>query len=85
MARAAPAQPRIGWLGDWGGAFPMEPGILALAEAALARMEGAGWAVEPVAPPVSRELLWDAGPTCAPLPWRRTLWNTGATRRSGRN
>jgi amidase len=38
----APAQPRIGWLGDWGGAFPMEQGILALAEAALARMEGRG-------------------------------------------
>jgi amidase len=56
----APARPRIGWLGDWGGAFPMEPGILALAEAALARTEGAGWVVEPVAPPVSRELLWDA-------------------------
>jgi amidase len=56
----APAQPRIGWLGDWGGAYPMEQGILALAEAALARMEGAGWVVEPVAPPVSRELLWDA-------------------------
>jgi hypothetical protein len=36
------ARPRIGWLGDWGGAFPMEPGILALAEAALARMEGRG-------------------------------------------
>jgi amidase len=56
----APAQPRIGWLGDWGGAYPMEQGILALAEAALARMGDAGWAVEPVAPPVSRELLWDA-------------------------
>jgi amidase len=56
----APAQPRIGWLGDWGGAFPMEPGIMALAEAALTRMEGAGWAVEPVAPPVSRELLWES-------------------------
>jgi amidase len=56
----ARAQPRIGWLGDWGGAYPMEPGILALAEAVLARMGDAGWVVEPVAPPVSRELLWDA-------------------------
>ncbi len=56
----APAQPRIGWLGDWGGAFPIEPGILALAEAALARMGDAGWAVEPVAPPLPREVLWDA-------------------------
>jgi amidase len=56
----APPRPRIGWLGDWGGAYPMEPGILALAEAALGRMGEAGWAVEPVAPPVSRELIWDA-------------------------
>jgi amidase len=56
----APTRPRIGWLGDWGGAYPMEPGILALAEAALTRMEDAGWIVEPVAPPVPRELLWDA-------------------------
>jgi amidase len=56
----ARAQPRIGWLGDWGGAYPMEQGILALAEAVLARMGDAGWVVEPVAPPVSRELLWDA-------------------------
>jgi len=56
----APARPRIGWLGDWGGAYPMEPGILALTEAALTRMEEAGWAVEPVAPPVPRELIWDA-------------------------
>ena len=38
----------------------MEPGILALAEAALAPMQEAGWVVEPVAPPVPRELLWDA-------------------------
>ena len=56
----APKRPRIGWLGDWGGAYPMEPGILALAEAALAPMQEAGWVVEPVAPPVPRELLWDA-------------------------
>ncbi|MCU4651749.1 amidase [Roseibacterium sp. SDUM158016] len=55
-----PRQPRIGWLGDWGGAYPMEPGIMDLAEAALARMADLGWAVEPVAPPVSRELLWDS-------------------------
>lgn len=55
-----PSVPRIGWLGDWGGAFPMEAGLLDLAEAALARMEALGWAVEPVAPPVPRELLWES-------------------------
>ncbi len=56
----APARPRIGWLGDWGGAYAMEPGILAQAEAALSVMEGLGWAVEPVAPPFAAEALWEA-------------------------
>jgi amidase len=55
-----PARPRIGWLGDWGGAYAMEPGILAQAEAALSVMEGLGWAVEPVAPPFAAEALWEA-------------------------
>jgi amidase len=52
--------PRIGWLGDWGGAYAMEPGILELAGTALARMDGLGWTVEPVAPPLPRELLWQS-------------------------
>jgi len=56
----APRQPRIGWLGDWGGAYPMEEGILEQAEAALAAMEGLGWAVEPVAPPFPAAALWEA-------------------------
>ncbi|MFW5641503.1 MAG: amidase [Roseicyclus sp.] len=57
---AVPQQVRIGWLGDWGGAYPMAAGILDLAEAALRIMGDMGWAVEPVAPPVPRELLWDS-------------------------
>jgi len=56
----APGRPRIGWLGDWGGAYPMEAGILAQAEAALATMEGLGWTVEPVAPPFPAAALWEA-------------------------
>ncbi|WP_239025621.1 amidase [Roseicyclus persicicus] len=56
----APARPRIGWLGDWGGAYTMEDGILAQAEAALAAMEGLGWAVEPVAPPYPAAALWES-------------------------
>lgn len=55
-----PARPRIGWLGDWGGAYAMEPGILAQAEAALAVMEGLGWDVAPIAPPFAPEALWEA-------------------------
>ena len=56
MARA----PRIGWLGDWGGAYAMEPGILAQSEAALGVMENLGWAVEPVAPPFAAGAIWEA-------------------------
>ncbi|MDG4649172.1 amidase [Roseibacterium sp. SDUM158017] len=56
----APARPRVAWLGDWGGAYATEPGILHLAETALARMEALGWVVEAVAPPVPRDLLWDS-------------------------
>jgi amidase len=56
----APARPRIGWLGDWGGAYAMAPGILAQSEAALAEMEGLGWTVEPVAPPFPARALWEA-------------------------
>ncbi len=49
---------RIGWLGDWGGAWPMEPGILPLCEAALAVFEAAGATVEPLAAPFDRDALW---------------------------
>lgn len=59
----APGAPRIGWLGDWGGAYPMEPGILDLAESALAAMEGLGWNVEPVASPFPARALWDSWTT----------------------
>ncbi len=49
---------RIGWLADWGGAYPMEPGILAACEAGLAVLEGLGAVVEPLAPPFPAEKLW---------------------------
>ncbi|MEO0371547.1 MAG: amidase [Pseudomonadota bacterium] len=51
---------RMGWLGDWGGAYAMEPGILALCETALGVMEGQGAVAEDVAPPLSAHLLWEA-------------------------
>lgn len=51
---------RIGWLSNWGGTLPIEPGILTLCETALGVLEGAHARITPVAPPVSRELLWDA-------------------------
>jgi amidase len=54
---------RIGWLGDWGGAFPMEPGILPLIEAALRQMEAMGCIVEQVAPPFPADRLWGSWTT----------------------
>ncbi len=33
---------RIGWLGDWGGVLAMEPGLLAAAEGAVARLAALG-------------------------------------------
>ena len=51
---------RIGWLGDWGGAYTMEDGLLDLAGAGLAVFETLGAVVEPVPPPMPREVIWDA-------------------------
>lgn len=56
----APARPRIGWLADWGGAYPMAPGILAQSERALGVMEDLGWSVEPMRPPFAAEALWES-------------------------
>lgn len=51
---------RIGWLSDWGGAYPMEPGILDLYEGALGQLEAMGAGVEPLAPPFPAESLWSS-------------------------
>jgi amidase len=51
---------RIGWLGDWGGAYATEPGILDTCQGALAALTGIGCVVEEVAPPFPAEELWDA-------------------------
>ncbi|EDM71410.1 amidase [Roseobacter sp. AzwK-3b] len=54
---------RIGWLGDWGGAWPMEAGILDRGAEACAVLEGLGCVVEPVAPPFDRDALWESWTT----------------------
>jgi amidase len=54
---------RIGWLGDWGGAYRCEPGILELCEAALLVFEDMGAEVVPVPPPFPAEQLWQAWTT----------------------
>ncbi|SIN85378.1 amidase [Vannielia litorea] len=55
-----PAGKRIGWLGDWGGAWPMEPGLLERGEAAAAVFAELGAVVEPVAPPYPAERIWES-------------------------
>lgn len=54
---------RIAWLGDWGGAYPMEPGIVPLCESALQVFEGLGAQVEAIAPPFPAAQLWRAWTT----------------------
>lgn len=51
---------RIGWLGDWGGAYPMEPGILEICETALEGFRALGCEVVRLPPPFPAEKLWDA-------------------------
>ncbi len=51
---------RIAWLGDWGGAYPMEAGVLDHAAAAVATLAQAGCIVEEVKPPFAAGDLWQA-------------------------
>lgn len=51
---------RIGWLGDWGGALPMQPGILDISLAALQQMEGLGATVTDQAPLFDADAMWDS-------------------------
>lgn len=51
---------RIGWLGDWGGAYEMEPGILEGSRAALDQMAKLGAIVEEVPAPFDAAAIWDA-------------------------
>lgn len=50
----------IGWLGNWGGAWPVEPGILEVCRDALGVFADLGASVEEVAPPYSAEALWES-------------------------
>lgn len=57
---ADPKGKRIGWLADWGGAFPMESGLLSQCEDALQVFEALGCHVDPVAPPFDAEQIWES-------------------------
>lgn len=65
---------RIGWLGDWGGAYAMEPGIQELCEAALRQLEEMGAVVEPLPSPFPAEKLWSSWVTL------RAMLNAGGKR-----
>ena len=65
---------RIGWLGDWGGAYAMEPGILDICRDALRQLEEMGAVVEEVAPPFPADKLWSAWVTL------RAMLNAGGKR-----
>ncbi|MFN5998455.1 MAG: amidase [Paracoccaceae bacterium] len=65
---------KIGWLADWGGAYPMEPGILDLCTAALRQFEAMGAVVEPLPPPFPADKLWSSWVTL------RAMLNAGAKR-----
>ena len=49
---------KIGWLGNWDGYFPMEPGVMELCESRLKVFTDLGCEVEPVKPWFEAETLW---------------------------
>ncbi|MDF9302397.1 amidase [Tritonibacter mobilis] len=56
----APKPLRLGWLGDWGGAYPMDDGLLETCDAALQTFVAQGHTVERVAPPYPAEKIWQS-------------------------
>ena len=63
LADLDPGKIRIGWLGDWGGAYPMEDGILRLCETACRTLAEIGCQVDAVTAPFSRDALWESWTT----------------------
>lgn len=57
------ADRRLGWLGDWNGHYPMEPGVLDTCEAALTGFERLGATLVPVVPRTDPGDLWRAWTT----------------------
>ncbi|MEO0677868.1 MAG: amidase family protein, partial [Pseudomonadota bacterium] len=70
--RDTAAPQRIAWLGDWGGAFPMEEGLLETCERALSHFTDCDCYVEPLDPPFSAEALWESWTTLR-------SWTVGAS------
>jgi amidase len=49
---------RIGWMSDYSGYLPTEPGLIDLCEKTLTKLTGLGTAVEECVPEYSMEILW---------------------------
>ena len=63
---------RVGWLGDFDGYLPTEPGILDLCADGLKALERVGCVVEPAKPEFSPEAVWNA--------WRTLRgWQAGSS------
>lgn len=58
LSTAAISGKKIGWIGDWGGYFATDPGVLELCRASLDRFASMGCEVEEVVPEFDPELLW---------------------------
>jgi len=58
-----PQRLRIGWLGDWGGAFAYERGIAEISEAAVERLGQMGHHVADIAPPFDAEAMFGSWAT----------------------
>ncbi|MGM0560737.1 MAG: amidase [Pseudomonadota bacterium] len=54
---------RIGWIGDWGGHYPMEDGVLSLCSEALVKFSELGVEVEAVQPDFDPFALWQSWTT----------------------
>ncbi|MEX0329105.1 MAG: amidase [Ruegeria sp.] len=51
---------RVGWLGDWGGAFPCERGVLETCQNAVRVMADLGAQIDKVPPPFDADQIWDS-------------------------
>ena len=51
---------RVAWLGDWGGAYPMESGVLDTCETAIKHFDSLGVSVETPPVPFAATSLWQA-------------------------
>ena len=65
---------RLAWLGDWGGAYPLEDGIDNLCQTALQTFTTLGASVEVLPPPFPAEKLWQSWTTL------RAMLNSNAKR-----